>query len=90
MTDILIDLVTSQIRGVAPPQNWVGRSADEITDLRNQLAEAQTYKAELIEYAQILYAALENICGNRCNAENNPCEARDALAIPKPKCMENE
>ena len=26
---------------------------------------------------------LENICGNRCNAENNPCEARDALAETK-------
>ena len=43
---------------------------------------------ELIAYAKKLNIALENICWNRCNAENNPCEARDALAIPKPKCME--
>ena len=47
----------------------------------------QAQNKELVEYAGKLRQHLQNICGNRCNAENNPCEARDALAIPLPAAM---
>ena len=45
---------------------------------------------QLVEYAGKLRQHLQNICGNRCNAENNPCEARDALAIPLPAAMKGK
>lgn len=31
--------------------------------------------------SKVVLDALEQACGNRCNAEYNPCSARDAIAI---------
>ena len=59
-------------------------------ELFGKVEQLKLEKTELIEYAKKLNIALENICGNRCNAENNPCEARDALAIQQPKCMQEK
>lgn len=48
--------------------------------------------SDLRKVAQQALMALEDACGNRCNAENNPCYQRivaqvllSALAIPEPE-----
>ena len=44
-------------------------------DLEHQLAESQARE-------QVLRNALESYCGDKCNAEYNPCGARNALNQP--------
>lgn len=44
----------------------------ELDLLRNQVRELRHVRDKLIDY-------LERTCGNRCNAEYNPCEARELL-----------
>jgi hypothetical protein len=42
--DILEDLKKADLNGVYPPHNWTTRAADEISQLRQQIERAKTYK----------------------------------------------
>ena len=56
--------------------------------LRQQLAEAQSCKAEVIEYAKLLlehHHKIDKGLGSNIAAQ---MESADALYIPQPKCME--
>lgn len=44
----------------------------------------KTLPPEWAEYVELIEGALEDECGGRCNAEYNPCWARELL-LSKPK-----
>jgi len=52
-----------------PPTN-----TDELDLLRKQVRGLRLKRDKMIEY-------LERVCGDRCNAEYNPCEAKDLLNV---------
>lgn len=56
---------------------------DEIFIAKLYLAP-KTLPPEWSEYVELIEGALEDECGGRCNAEYNPCWARELL-LSKPK-----
>lgn len=67
--------------------NDAARLLRMMSDVQKQNAELQQELYELAALLEVKDAALEGYCGDLCNAEYNPCLARQALSTTGPDAL---